>query len=179
MKGMVFDMLRDMVEEHYGLQGWDAVLERAGSDGLYISTQTYPDEELIGLVVAATDVTGRDANDLVFAFGEYMVTEFYKRFPVFFDRSHGLIDFLLSVDRMVHVEVRKLYPDAGLPSFSYTDRAEHEVTMHYRSTRKLCRLAEGLISGSARHFGEVYELNHSPCMHEGADHCSLHIRVMR
>ncbi|PIQ40211.1 MAG: hypothetical protein COW58_07275, partial [Thalassolituus sp. CG17_big_fil_post_rev_8_21_14_2_50_53_8] len=139
MKGVVFDILRDMVEEQFGLAGWNALLDKAGADGLYISTQTYPDEELLKLVAAASEVTGKPADELVFSFGEFMVKEFYKRFPGFFDNASGLIDFLISVDRIVHVEVRKLYPDAALPSFTYEGGSSDEVTMNYRSPRKLCR----------------------------------------
>lgn len=179
MKGVVFDILRDMVEEQFGLAGWNAVLEKAGSDGLYLSTQTYPDAELLGLVAAASEVTGKPADELVFAFGDFMVNEFYKRFPDFFDNASGLIDFLVTIDRIVHVEVRKLYPDAALPHFTYDNQHRDEVTMNYRSPRKLCRLAEGLIAGSARHFAEQYQLKHDPCMHQGADCCSLHITLVR
>ncbi len=179
MKGVVFDILRDMVEEQFGLAGWNAVLEQAGSEGLYLSTQTYPDAELLGLVAAASEVTGKPVDELVFAFGEFMVKEFYARFPDFFDNASGLINFLVSIDRIVHVEVRKLYPDAALPSFTYQGGSIDEITMNYRSPRKLCRLAEGLIAGSARHFGERYQLQHDPCMHQGADCCSLHIKLER
>ena len=175
MKGVVFDILRDMVEEGYGLEGWNAILEKSGSNGLYISTESYSDDELMGLVAAASDVTGINVNDLVFSFGEYMVQEFHARFPIFFDRSKGLIDFLLSVDRIVHVEVRKLYPDANLPSFNYQKDDNHSLTMIYRSERKLCRLAEGLISGSAKFFKQPYTMTHDPCMHHGADACHLKI----
>ncbi|MAK92225.1 MAG: hypothetical protein CMI13_13445 [Oleibacter sp.] len=177
MKGVVFDMLRDMVEEQYGLEGWNAVLDEAGSEGMYVSTQTYPDEELTLLVNAAVTVTGQDAETLIFGFGEFMAGEFYQRFPAFFDEADNLVDFLYSVDQIVHMEVRKLYPDAQLPDFTYDRTNPHEITMHYRSPRKLCWLAEGLISGSARHYGSFIEMNHSPCMHDGADHCSIHVRV--
>ncbi len=173
MNGVVFDILHDMVEEPFGLAGW-TLLDKAGSDGLYMSTQTYPDEELLKLVAAAGEVTGKSADELLLSFGVCMVKEFYKRFPFFFDNASGFIDFLISVDRIVHVEVRKLYPDAALPSVN-----SGEITMNYRSPRKLCRLAEGLIAGSAEYFGEQYQLQYDPCMHRGADCCSLHIRLER
>ena len=51
MKGVVFDILRDMVEEQFGLEGWNALLEKAGSDGLYLSSESYPDAEMTKLVV--------------------------------------------------------------------------------------------------------------------------------
>ena len=178
MKGVVFDMLRDMVEASWGLEGWNAVLEEAGSEGLYISTQTYPDEELQALVEVAVKVTDQDAATLVFSFGEFMAGEFYQRFPGFFDAADNLLDFLYSVDQIVHLEVRKLYPDAQLPEFTYNRENADEMTMHYRSPRKLCWLAEGLISGSARHYGSFIEMHHSPCLHDGADHCSIRIQVV-
>ncbi|WP_320820950.1 heme NO-binding domain-containing protein [Thalassolituus sp.] len=177
MKGIVFDILRDMVEESYGLEGWNSILEKSGSNGLYISTESYKDDELFSLVGAASEITGIAVNDLVFKFGEYMVSQFYSRFPIFFDRSKGLIDFLLSIDRIVHLEVRKLYPDANLPSFNYQKGDDSSLTMIYRSERKLCRLAEGLISGSAKFFNQTYTMNHDPCMHHGADACHLKIQL--
>lgn len=177
MKGVVFDMLRDMVEEHYGLEGWQAVLEESGSDGLYLSTETYDDDELLGLVNAASVVSGVVVNDLVFAFGRFMVGEFYKRFPGYFDASPSLLDFLLSVDQVIHTEVRKLYPDAQLPEFRYDQTDAEQLVMEYRSPRKLCRLAEGLIDGSAHFFKQNYQLDHSVCMHKGDDCCRLAIRL--
>ena len=95
MKGIVFDMLRDMVEDRFGLEGWQAVLDHARSDGLYISTETYADEELLSLVAAASEVSQIEAEQLVYAFGQFMVVEFYQRFPQYYDQCHGLIDFLL------------------------------------------------------------------------------------
>ncbi|WP_419811194.1 heme NO-binding domain-containing protein [Bacterioplanoides sp.] len=183
MKGIVFDMLRDMVEEQYGLDGWQAVLDKAGSDGLFISTDSYHDEELLALVAAGSEVTGIDPNDLVFAFGQFMVGEFYKRFPRYFDECDGLIDFLLSVDRVIHVEVRKLFPDAGVPEFRYSQptpdqQSPDQLTMIYQSQRKLCRLAEGLIDGSARHFNQPYQLQHPLCMHRDDPQCHLIVTLL-
>jgi len=176
MKGMVFDMLRDMVEEQYGLDGWQAVLDSADSDGMFISTETYHDEELLKLVASASEVTGIDAGDLVYAFGQYMVTQFYQRFPQFFD-CESLLPFLLSVDHLIHVEVRKLFPDAGVPRFDYDEELPDKLTMIYQSPRKLCRLAEGLIDGSAKHFNQSYQLNHDVCMHSGDSACHLVITL--
>jgi predicted hydrocarbon binding protein len=178
MKGVVFDILRDMVETQYGLEGWQAVLDSAGSDGIYVSTKTYADAELMDLVAAASKITTIPVNILVFSFGEYMVPHFYKRFPYFFSDLPNFIKFLISVDQIIHVEVRKLFPDAGLPTFNYCDESENSLTMNYKSPRKLCFLAEGLISGSAKHFNQKYKMTHNPCMHDGNDHCSLKVELV-
>lgn len=179
MKGVVFDILRDMVEDNYGLEGWQSILDKAGSDGIYVSTQTYDDAELMSLVAAASDITRIAVNELVFSFGEYMIPKFYQRFPNFFEDAPNFIKFLVSVDQIIHVEVRKLFPDAGLPTFDYCDENENALTMIYKSPRKLCQLAEGLISGSAKHYKQGYKIIHDPCMHAGSDHCVLKVELVK
>ena len=141
MKGVVFDILRDMVETQYGLEGWQSVLDNAGSDDIDVSTKTYPDTELMGIVSVASEIMNIPINTLVFSFGEYIVPHFYKRFFNFFSGAPNFIKFLVSVDQIIHVEVRKLFPDAGLPTFNYSDESENSLTMIYQSPRKLCQLA--------------------------------------
>lgn len=177
MKGIVFNLLSEMVEENFGIEVWDALLQETGLDGVYVSTESYPDEDVFALVGAASEKSGIPANDLVKAFGKYMFPHFFQQNPEFFLPDMTLKEFLLSVDRVIHVEVRKLHPDASLPQFEYEDEHDKELTMMYSSPRKLCMLAEGLIDGAAVHFGTEYTLSHNECMHDGADACRLHLKV--
>ena len=178
MKGIVFNLLNEMVEEQFGLEAWDTLLDRTGLDGIYVATETYADEELLSLVTAAEATTKIPVQKLVRAFGEYMVPKFAQHYPVFFEGQTNLKAFLLTVDQVIHVEVRKLYPEAGLPEFEYEDEQDNTLTMQYRSPRKLCALAEGLIAGSAKHFSQRYEMQHDICMHNGEDHCSLKLTLV-
>ncbi len=177
MKGVVFDLLNEMVEEKFGFDAWESILELANADGIYVTTETYSDDELFELVNAAETVSGIDASELVKEFGRYMLPGFAKSHPVFFEGQPSLREFLLTVDRVIHVEVRKLYPDAGLPTFDCDKESDDpsKLTMIYKSPRKLCALSEGLIDGAAAYFGEKYSLQHDVCMHQGADHCQLKI----
>ncbi|MEM7219857.1 MAG: heme NO-binding domain-containing protein [Pseudomonadota bacterium] len=177
MKGVVFNILGEMVEEQFGIAAWDALLQQTELDGEFVATESYADEDLFALVGAASEATGFDANDLVFAFGRYMVPYFFENYPEFFKPEYSLREFLLTVDSVIHVEVRKLMPEANLPSFDYGDDDLRELTMTYRSPRKLCRLAEGLIQGAADHYKTSFELDHSVCMHDGGDHCTLKLRL--
>ena len=177
MKGIVFNLLSEMVEEKFGIEAWDTLLLDTEQDGVYVSTESYPDEMLMALVSAASNRLDIPVHDLVKAFGEFMFPHFYKQFPTFFEADMTLKGFLLSVDRVIHVEVRKLHPDAGLPEFEYIDEEDNELTMYYASPRKLCMLAEGLIAGAATHFNTKYALTHDECMHKGADRCKLHLTI--
>lgn len=172
----MFNLLNELVEENYGFIAWEKMLEAADCDGIFIEAETYPDELVVDLVVAASELTGVPAADLLRTFGEFMAPAFAKNYPVFFENQTSLKSFLLTVDRVIHVEVRKLYAEAHLPEFDYRDELDDELTMLYRSPRKLCHLAEGLIAGCAKHFDQAYELKHDVCMHKGAEECQLEMR---
>lgn len=176
MKGMVFTMLGEMVEEKFGYEVWDDLIEvtKPESDGVYVATDLYPDSELLAYVAAMSEKLGVPANDLVFAFGEYLLSRFLEIHPEFF-AGHDLKSFLKSVHDVIHVEVKKIHPDAVLPHFDYEDSGDNTLVMLYRSPRGLCSLAEGLIYGSAAHYGVTVSHLHDTCMHRDSDHCRLEL----
>ena len=63
MKGIIFRGLEALVIEKCGMAAWDELLEKNAPDGrVYISAQSYPDEEVIGLaqdVATALSMTMR------------------------------------------------------------------------------------------------------------------------
>jgi len=178
MKGVIFNYLEQMVEEVFGLEVWDAILQKSGASGIYIATDTYDDQELMDLVKASHEISGIPVAELVRSFGEFMFPRFLRANPQFVSSNMTLKSFLLTVDRIIHVEVRKLHPGAILPEFTYEDELDNELTMIYKSPRKLCHLAEGLVAGAAKHFDTAYTLDHPVCMHDGADACTLHLKVI-
>ena len=176
MKGAIFTALAEMVEQEFGLETWDFMLQDSNSDGIYISTDTYEDQEFINLTLSLHKKTDIPMADINRAFGEYAFPILAASVPELTSDDMTLKEFLLTVDRVIHVEVRKLHPDASLPDFDYDDDAEDELTMHYSSSRKLCMFSEGLISGAAKHFNTDYTLDHSQCMHDGHDSCTLQLK---
>jgi len=46
----------------------------------------------------------------------------------------------------------------------------------YESARRLCSFAQGLIEGTAEHYGETVALEHLKCMTRGDDKCLLSVR---
>ena len=61
---------------------------------------------------------------------------------------------------MVHVEVLKLYPDAGLPDFE-TEISEDGNTLYfeYHSHRHFSDLARGLMDGAFEHWNETVHVD--------------------
>jgi predicted hydrocarbon binding protein len=176
MKGIIFRLLNQMVEDRLGLEVWTKILEKVNphSGGVYTTAGTYPDEELLSLVGELSQVSGKPAEQLVYAFGEYMLPQLAKAYPGFFE-GMAPKPFLLSIHDVIHVEVKKLYPDADLPTIEYENPAADRLVMKYQSPRKLCRLAEGLIDGTAKHFDTKIRRKQTKCLLQGDDHCRFEL----
>lgn len=168
MKGMVFTTFLEMVEEKFSLEMADKIIEASNvpSGGAYTTLGTYSHEEIISLVIQLSKETGVDVSALVRTFGEYLFTQLAASHPQFVNKDKSVFDFLSHVDTYIHVEVRKLYPDAELPAFSYETPAPEVLVMIYRSSRPFADLAEGLIAGAIQHFGEGIKLERADTVDE-------------
>jgi hypothetical protein len=113
---------------------------------------------MVELVTGLSRETGIPPRDLVRSFGTHLFERFHAIFPRYFDGVGSAFDFLRQVEEYIHVEVRKLYPDAELPSFVHDTPAPDRFVLVYRSSRPFAVLAEGLIRGCIAHFGEPIEL---------------------
>lgn len=156
MKGVVFTELLEMVEDTFGMDMVDDIIDESEleSGGSYTSVGTYPFNELLSLVTSLSNRTGLPVSDLVHKFGLHLSNTFVNKFSNFFQDANSTFELLKNVDNHIHVEVRKLYPDAELPKFSYEQSSENNLTLFYQSVRNLPDLAHGLIEGTAKHYGE-------------------------
>ncbi len=173
MKGIVFNLLQDAVSSEYGEATWDSLLEAAGLDGAYTALGTYPDAEafkLVGVASSALDVT---PDAVLRWFGRSAIPLLAKTYPVFFDEHAATRPFLLTLNDIIHPEVRKLYPGADVPTFDFEDQTDGPLSIGYWSARKMCAFAEGLIEGAADHFGDAVAIEQPECMLRGDERCLL------
>jgi len=156
MKGIVFTEFLEMVEDRFTAATADRMLEAVAlpSGGVYTSVGTYDSAEMVSLVKALSALVSVPVPDLLKAFGQHLFGQFVQKFPGFFIGIDGPETFLARVDGLVHVEVRKLYPDAELPTFACEGGGPVPFAMTYRSPRNFPDLAEGLIVGCYSHFGQ-------------------------
>ncbi|MCC9600442.1 heme NO-binding domain-containing protein [Stieleria sp. JC731] len=154
MKGIVFTELIEMVEAELGLEIADKMISQAETSnaGAYTAVGTYDHLELISLVVSLSKTTDVPVPDLVHRFGRYLFGRFTELYPQFFESANSTFEFLPQIESFIHVEVRKLYPDAELPHFQCT-QSEHVLELTYFSNRPFADLAEGLIAACIDHFG--------------------------
>jgi hypothetical protein len=179
MKGIVFNLLEQTVSDKYGEETWEALLDGAGVEGVYTAVGSYPDEELLSLIQTACTALDVAADDLVRWFGRAALPILAERYPDFFTRHDNTRSFLLTLNEVIHPEVRKLFPGAYAPSFDFDTSSEKELGLSYFSHRHLCSFAEGLIEGSADHYGEAVEIHQPACTKRGDVRCDIRIRFSK
>lgn len=157
MKGVIYNAVEDAVTKLYSADTWDDLLEDAGLSGEYTSLGNYDDTDLAALVGAACKATGHQPEVLVKVVGEHAFPYLFERHPELV-AERSTFAFLRAVNDIIHPEVLKLYPDSNPPEFEFEDRSDGALRMTYRSARKLGTLAEGLIRGAAKQFGEEVDV---------------------
>lgn len=177
MKGIVFIILNEMVENAHGIEAWESILNEVSpaSEGIYIATQDYPDEEMVKFVQVISKQLNLPSPDVTRVFGRYLFDELNTRYSIFTANCDDYFAFLDSIENVIHKEVRKLYQQACLPQLDCKEITSKEMIMEYRSPRRLCYLSEGLIQGAAEYYNETITLAHEQCMHDGFDHCKIRI----
>lgn len=176
MKGIVFNLLEEAVSKEFGEATWDRLLDDAGLDGAYTSLGSYDDAEALGLVDAASKALQIPPEDVLRWFGRRAMPMLVTRYPQFFGPHTTARTFLLTLNSLIHPEVRKLYPGATPPVFDFDTSDSTTLVIGYNSARRLCALAEGFMQGAADHYGEQAQITQPTCMHHGADKCVFHVR---
>jgi predicted hydrocarbon binding protein len=175
MQGSIYTAFSDMIVEKMGMEQWNELIEQTSppSQGVYTSGEQYLDSELINMVQALSTKTGIATEELIEQFGRYLFNILYDTSPVDISKIDNLKAFLLAIDNLIHVEVKRLHPKAYLPTFEYEELDDSTLIMYYSSKRKLCHASIGLIFGAAEKFNEKISIEQPECMHEGADRCKL------
>ena len=171
MKGLVFTEFFDMVETVFDADMVDTLIDNTNppSQGAYTAVGSYDFDELKNMVVELSKQTNTDIDYLLTAFGKHLGVVFVKKFPQFFESAGSTLGLLKEVDQHIHVEVRKLYPDAELPEFTYKEE-DGCFKLYYRSKRPLADLAHGLMIQTSQHFNEHFAISMRK-WDEGDFHC--------
>lgn len=169
MKGIVFTELLEMVEQKFGYEMVDHIITASGaeSNGVYTAVGTYSSKELFGLVHALHLKSEISIPDLLKTFGRYLFGTFQTNYGVFFTNASNAFEFLESIENYIHVEVRKLYPDAELPSFTSERVSDKQLHLVYTSERKMADFAEGLIEKTMEHYQEPATISRKQMDEEG------------
>lgn len=176
MKGVIFNVVEQAITVEHGYGVWDSMLKDAGVDGAYTALGDYPVDDLHRLVAAGSGALGVAERELLRRLGQGSLLALSDRYPQFFTPHSCALDFVLTINDVIHPEVRKLHRTADPPRFDFEMTQEGGLLVSYHSARRLCDLAEGMLGGAALYYGERATIRHDSCLRDGDDACVLHCR---
>ena len=138
MKGMVFTELFELIEEKFGYDRLDEVIDASSleNDGSYTATGNYSFDELVRIVTSLSEQTSIPMGTLLEVYGEYLFPKLLKVLPEL-SKDADILEFVESVENHIHVQVRKLYPDAELPTFELVSSTPQSLQFYYVSKRNI------------------------------------------
>lgn len=171
MKGVVFTTFFDHVREQHGDDWVDDLIDDVDppNGGGYTRVGTYPFDEMVQFVSAHCQRSGESLPVVLERFGQFCFEKWVQTVPEHFNGSSNLFDTLCQIDNFHETEVRKLYPEAELPSFKPVHRCEQRLELAYNSCKPLADLAVGVIRGASAHYGEAVEVRHRQVQNVGGD----------
>lgn len=176
MKGIIFAEFLELVEDKFGLDVLDKMLQQSADSGVYTSVGSYDHKALVRMIVELSKITGIDVNELQRVYGVSVFRSLYQTVPQSENLSavQGCFAFLRHVEDYIHVEVKKLYPDANPPQFEFVSQSSGVMTFDYLSARCLGQVCLGLIEGCAAYFNEQVDICMEP---QNEDHSRVRFTI--
>ncbi len=157
MKGIVFTEFLDLVEDKFGLEVLDKIITQSNleSGGIYTSVGTYKFSEMLQLLQHLSAHTDISIDDLLLVYAEHFFGVLEESYPGLLATYKDPIEMLSSIENHIHVEVRKIYPDAELPTFEVLEKTEDSLVMVYKSNRAMHHFGLGLMNKTFEHFNST------------------------
>ena len=159
MKGIILAEFIEYIELELGELAAQKIIDNSNlaSEGAYSRVGLYDYQELISLLTNAASESQQEAETLLDGFSNHLFLMFKKDYSMFFKDVDNAAHMLMQIDNHIHVEVKKLYPDAELPSFEYKLN-DNELSLYYSSPRPLALVAHALVKACLHFFGDREKL---------------------
>ena len=171
MKGIVFTEFLDLVENKFGLQMLDTILNESNleSNGIYTSVGTYNFSEMLQLLQSLSSHTEISIDNLLLVYGEHFFSIIEESYPYLLATYSDPIEMLSSVENHIHVEVRKIYPDAELPTFKVLEKTKTTLVVIYTSSRAMHHFGLGLMNKTFEHFNSTATIELKKIKEDGTE----------
>lgn len=176
MHGIIHRSLKQYVIDRTSEDGWQMVIDVADVENrLYLPVSEYPDEEVTDVLATVAELTGHDEVAIQRDFGRYFAPQLLDTFDAHVSRDWGAIDAVESLER-IYPQVVSKDDDPDSMQISTRRSDGNTVVVHFRSSRKLCPMLEGIIEGIAGEYGEAIRIGKESPTRDGLRHCELTVR---
>ncbi len=157
MKGIIFSEFLDLVEDKFGLEVVDKIITQSNleSGGIYTSVGTYNFSEMLQLLQHLSAHTSISIDDLLLVYAEHFFSVIEDSYPGLLATYKDPIEMISSIENHIHVEVRKIYPDAELPTFEVLEKTDNTLVLIYKSSRAMHHFGLGLMNKTFAHFNST------------------------
>ncbi len=178
MKGVVFRQFLEFAEKEFGEAKIDELLRTTDleSAGVYTNVGYYDHVEMLTLVTALSNRTGRSARQLLVGFGRSLFPTLIAGHPQ--DGISHAFDLIERIHGVIHRDVRKLYPDAEVPDIQPRSRdGDREMRITYASGRPMADLCEGMIMAALDHYNKLedFEIVRTDSKHRYLYNAEFHV----
>ena len=168
MHGLIFASLRDYSELRLGEQR----ATELWADRVFEANDAYDDAWFAAQLERVVAATGESIDDVERGFGSFAAQRtFVDLFPGYYEESGDTITFLRGIEEKIHEVVRATIRGASPPKLHVHPLGKLGVLVSYTSERGLCKLLEGLVLGTAEHYGEKVDVEEVQCMRHGDPGC--------
>ncbi|RLS35705.1 MAG: hypothetical protein DWH79_01260 [Planctomycetota bacterium] len=183
MHGLIFFYLQKFLAAVTPGPSMTATLRSTASGGTtasgtprYLPSAVYPDAEAVAILESISQSTGEPLPGVIERFGRFLAPHLIRIAGPTIEPAWGVLDLIEHTEAIIHTWVRAANPGATPPVLETVRPDPDELHLVYTSSRRLCRLARGLIRGMAEHYGESLTLEEPSCMHRGDPFCSFVLR---
>jgi hypothetical protein len=154
MKGFIFTNFIEFVETTHGLEMVDEMITNCNlpSEGIYSSFSSYEFDELVSLLTYVSNKIDVNPEILLEKFGVFVFPYLIGKHSYIIENFDNAIDLIGGIENHIHIEVKKLYNDADLPTFRVVEKTTKKLTIIYNSSKGLTYFAIGLIKETLNHF---------------------------
>lgn len=170
MKGIVFTEFLELVEDTFGLETVEEIIEKSNlaSKGAYTSIGTYEFSEMLALVSNLSEKTSMSIDDLLHVYGLHFFSIIQRDYSSILDKYKDAMELISSIESHIHVEVRKIYPDAELPRFEVAEQTDTSLTLIYYSSRSMYAFGLGLMEKAFEHYGKKASITYEKIKEDGS-----------
>ena len=153
MHGIVHAELKRFIETKHGRDAWSKIAQQTGlGNKIYMPTGTYPDQEVLAIVKAASELTRTPAAAILEDFGEFIVPTLMNMYKTLIKPEWGTMELLLNTEETIHRVVRIKNPGAQPPLLKFEKTGPNTLKFHYDSARQMSAVAKGIMKGVAAHY---------------------------
>lgn len=154
MKGFIFTNFIDFIDKSYGLKMVDDMITNSEleSKGIYTAFSSYDFSELESMLTYICFKTNLKSEFLLEEFGRFVFPYLIGKHSYIIEKYKDPLNLIAGIESHIHIEVKKLYEDAELPTFSLVEKTKNKLTIIYQSKRGLSYFAIGLMRQTLEHF---------------------------